>query len=306
MKISLSIIGLCLCITLSHAQGEFNLNEDYNISEGGTLYLDSEDADVTIKGTNRDDVGVSIYRKTKGKHYGNKKFDIEVVEKNGNLHIKEPESKEKVQYSVSINSKTIYTIDIEVPYSVDLDIKGEDDNYVIEYIDGSVYIKSEDGDIVLNNLDGDEIEIAIEDGDVQLTDSNANLRLKLEDGDFTSKASDLYDVDIIVEDGNVKFNGGSIGDCKIKSEDGDIRISSGFRSNSKVNIRTEDGDVNIDSNGEGGSFTVTMEDGDVSYAESSLNLESKSKHKHIYNTVQEGNVEVSISVEDGDVNIAHN
>jgi len=305
MKITLSIIGLCLCITLSHAQGEFNLNENYNISEEGTLHLDTEDADVTIKGAHRNDVGVSIYRKVKGKQYGNKKFDIEVVEKNGDLYIKELDGNERVKFSMTVNSSTIYTIDIEVPHSIDLDIKGEDDNYALEYIDGSVFLKSEDGDIVMQKMGSEVIDINLEDGNIQLSEVSPKLKLKLEDGNFMSQKSEYYQIDIEVEDGNIRFDDGKIGDCKIKTEDGDIAISSAFKTNAKVDLSTEDGDVDINSNGAGGSFIVTMEDGDVSFSQRSLQLESKSKHKHVYNTIKKGNVEVNISVEDGDVDIAY-
>lgn len=305
MKISLSIIGICLCITLSHAQGEFKLNEDYSIAKGGTLFLNTEDADVTITGTDRDDVGVSVHRVVTGKHYANRKFDFKVEEKDGNLHVKEMMEKKKMNISVYVNSNVTYTVDIEVPKGVNLDIRGEDDNYNIANIEGTLELISEDGDVLLKKIVGEKIDVTLEDGDVNVHNSSAAIQLEMEDGNFMSKDSELIELDIFIEDGNVDLHGGMVGDCKIKSSDGDINIASAFKTKSVIDIRTEDGDVDINSSGEGGTFTVSMDDGDVSFSRNSLELESKSKHRHVYNTIDKGTVEVKISVEDGDVDLNH-
>ena len=91
MRISL-IVVLCLLFQVVKAQDqEYNLNEKYPISKSGTLHLSSDDAKVTIQGSDRDDVHVDISRKvtTKGFKFGEEDFTVEIEQRNGNLYIKE-------------------------------------------------------------------------------------------------------------------------------------------------------------------------------------------------------------------------
>jgi len=77
MKIYLSLIGLCFCISIGHSQEAFKLDEKFDVENGGTLYLDTEDADINISGSDRSNASVKVYRKEEGKRYTNKDFELE-------------------------------------------------------------------------------------------------------------------------------------------------------------------------------------------------------------------------------------
>jgi len=305
MKIMLSLFSICLTISFLSAQQEYKLDERYTINQGGLFSLDTEDATVTITGSDRNDVSVKIFRKVTGKHYSNNKFELQIEERDGDLFIKEVKDRKGMNYTVHMNGKMEYTIDVVVPNRVALDLKGDDDDYKIRHINGNLKIAGEDGDIHLENINSDRAKINSEDGDVILRDFAGSLVLNNEDGDFKSHNSFYEDLDVEIEDGSIKIHNGSIANCNIETEDGDINIDASFDAQANINIVSDDGNININAAGHGGTYTIKFEDGDVDYTKSEFKLTNDSKRYRSLKTTRDGSVEVNIKVEDGDVDLSH-
>ena len=306
MKFLLPTTFIILLSYSTQAQYEYSHEDTYKIAQDGLLTLNTEDAEVTISGTSRTDAYVKIYKKVTGKQNTNRKFDIEYIEEDGNLTIKEKRNESGKSYSVSWNTKTVYNVELGLPDGVSLDLKGEDDSYTITNINGSIKIKSEDGDISISDSNPESLNIKLEDGDVALNNIETDFDIVLEDGSIVSENCNFGNLKIDLEDGDIQLKNVSLASTDITTEDGDIFIDVNCDSKTQVNINTEDGDIKLKTSGEGASISVSYEDSDVDYESDNYLLIDKTKRSKKLKTKDHGEASFNISVEDGDVRLSHN
>ena len=265
---------------------EYSLDETYQIADKGTLHLNTGDAAVKIIGSNRKDVHVNIYRKVtlKGIFRNNEEnFKIVVSEKEGNLFIRE-ESKSSISVAFGSYSET-YKIIIEVPATVSLNLHGDDDDYIIKRINGTINIYGDDGDVEILSCRSKKITIDLKDGDVKIQAGRGSLIVDLDDGDLTANACDFTNMEIAVNDGY-------------------LDIETSLNDKGAYHVGTDDGDVKIYITKGGGTFEVRHDDGRVR-ASSSFNNSFASERKHKFQLVG-GRAQVFIKTNDGDVRLETN
>lgn len=244
-KILLAAAVLFSATTLFAQDGEFNLDKSYAVNTAGTIVLKTSDADVTITGSDRSDVHVKVYRKitTKGWTVGSQDFTIEVEERNGNLEIIERSSGSHVTF-VGYMSET-YKIDIEAPRGVNLDLDGDDDDYFISSIDGSITLDLDDGDADFKNCNGRDFSFNLDDGDIRMDKAAGKLSVRMDDGDLEIDNAAFTRIDATVSDGDIKL-------ATTLEDDGDYYI------------RADDAGLYIVVLGGGGTFDVRHDDTRVS------------------------------------------
>jgi len=259
----------------------FDHDGTYDIDKNGTFILDSEDAEVSIKGTDRKDVHIVVHyeRNISGRFRksGNDEFEVEITEENGNVRYREIDYDVTYFGSIIINQER-YTIDIEIPKTVSLKIRGEDDDYLIENVDGDISMIVEDGDARLRNVNGTSYEFDIEDGNIEMLGGGGVLDISSEDGD------------VLIENG--KFT-----EIMGRTEDGEIEIETTLSDNGSYRMRADDGDIEFTVLGGGGEFTVEYDDGRARASRQFEEIEDDDGYK-VY-TLPGGNARVRIRVSDG-------
>ena len=210
MKSFSSILFIFLfAFSLSFSQTkEYELDETYPIDEGGRIELHSNDADVTIKGSDRDDIRLVVHREIDQRAWPKRKnqenFFIEVELAEDEAIIREVfRNKFDMSWGINYVNEKRYTIDIEVPRGLDLAIYGDDDDYLIEDIQGSILLHSNDGDAELRHCTGSSFEFRLDDGDVYLSDGRGKLDVRGEDGDFTFEDCNFEEVRARIDDGSL-------------------------------------------------------------------------------------------------------
>ncbi|MEO1053306.1 MAG: DUF4097 family beta strand repeat-containing protein [Bacteroidota bacterium] len=243
-----SIILVSL-LFLSHAafsqSDEYKLDKSYNISANGFINMRTNDADIKIVGSNRDDVRVKVYRKveSKGLASNNSEFRIDISEDGGDLVIRE--KREGNSYVVMGYRKVEYKISIEAPKTAGLKINGDDDDYIIENIDGNITMKVDDGDVKLSNCNGSNYDFVLDDGDVDMDGGSGNLSIRLDDGDF------------VVKNGNFK-------EINAVTDDGDIYLETSLTNDGDYFFRTDDGGIDMTVTSGGGEFDIRHDDSRLS------------------------------------------
>jgi len=289
--IIIGIVSLALLTPVSDClakkkQDIFNMDKTYSMNKNGTIFLTTEDADVKIVGSDREDVHLVVHYEShwSGVFIGSgfHDFDMEVTEDNGNLHIREISGNQTVTAGVVNRYDEVYTVDLEVPKGASLQIRGEDDDYNIDDVGGQIDLTFEDGDAMLKNCTGDRFEFDFEDGDLELRGGTGNLEAYCEDGT------------LIIDDGDFKK-------VYAECEDGDIDISTKLAAEGNYELRCEDGDIDFEILEGGGDFRVTYEDGRVR-ASSAFDTIEDEDHVKEYK-LPDGNAEVRIRVQDGDVRL---
>lgn len=285
IKAILLIVIIIMAAGTARAQDNtFNLDETYSISDGGTLHLTSDDAEVTIEGTDRSDVHVVIYRRvdidgwkveTKGK------FDVEIEQRNGDLYIME--NSDEQQRVVVGSVKEEYKITIEAPRNIALDIKGDDDDeYTIRNIDRGITLEADDAEAEIMNAGGSEFKFDMDDGRIDMDRGQGSLELSMDDGTFA------------VQDG--RFNR-----WDAEMDDGTVEFGSELDDNGIYRLEMDDGSLKLNIAGGGGRFIIHHDDPDIDLGDpfEAVHLgEDRSEYR-----LPGGNAEVEISTDDGEIEL---
>lgn len=282
IKTSLLIFGLLL-LRQSIAQDDiFTLDENYPLSEKGTIYLNSDDANVRIIGSERTDVHVKIYRKItrKGVVFGKESFAVEVKSRNGNLYIQDIQ--QNVNVSIVGYMREEYEITIETPDHANLDIKGDDDDYDIRSVNGSIAMDIDDADAKLTNCGGDSFDFDFDDGDLTMDQARGSLRLSLDDGEVTIKNAAFESMDVT-------------------ADDGDIEIATELKDNGSYSFRMDDGDIDLTVLKGGGTFQIYHDDGHIS-ASQAFNIKVKEDDETEFE-LNAGNARVKMRTDDASVRL---
>ena len=281
MKLSLAALMIIFISTIGIAQDkEYKLTEEYKISKNGTLHLSSDDADITIEGSDRENIYVDIYRSIDavGFTWGDDDFEVKIEERDGDVYIKEVQ-KSSVNVSIGYYSEE-YTIVIKVPKSVSLDLDGDDDDYIIRGINGDIDIDTDDSDVDLRNCGGDFFSFHMDDGDLTIDGAKGNL-------------------DIDIDDGDVWIKNGAFSNIDAKMDDGELTIETSLMDDGDYYFRSSDGRINLLISEGGGKFNVSHDDGSIRTSDEFEFLE-KEEHRSIIR-LPKGTANIRITSDDARV-----
>jgi hypothetical protein len=263
--------------------GKYNIDQDYKISQKGTIRLSCSDAKVFITGSDRANVNVRIDREveSKGFAFGTEEFSVDIDENDGNLTIRERSNSTHVGIVGYHNER--YTIKIQAPKGVSLIINGDDGDYFIEAIDGAIDADLDDADVELISCNGDDFRFKLDDGDVKMDKGRGSLEIDADDTNIQIKEAAFTKISADIDDGDfiVETSLADTGDYYINTQDGRIAftvISGGGR----FDIRHDDTSVRTD-----GNFSAVEE------------TEERSRF-----TLGSGNAKVDIRADDGSIRLA--
>jgi len=287
MKRNIQIGIFCLSLlafdAVAQSDGDYSLDQVYSMADDGTLYLRSEDAQVRITGSDRSDVRVMIERKEEVRGASSRRtYEMEIEEKSGNLYL--TERSRSSGWNVGYY-RLDYEITIEMPMNASLKIDGEDDDYLIKSVQGSIRLQTEDGNVELIDCNGDDFEIELEDGDLRMDGGNGSLYVNVEDGDIDVRNGDFERLEII-------------------TEDGDIMVETNLADKGIYDIDGQDATIELIVLKGGGEFEISKDDARVSVTKE-FEMLRETDAREIYKLTP-GNADVRIRTEDGRVRLTKN
>ncbi|MGE0589566.1 MAG: DUF4097 family beta strand repeat-containing protein [Cyclobacteriaceae bacterium] len=283
MKSVFTAIALFSAISLfAQKDGEYHLDQDFNLKSDGTIELSTSDAKVFITGSKRANVHLKVDRTvvTKGLYFGHEEFAMEINDAGGDLRIREKSS----SYASGIVGyyKEEYEIKIEAPEGASVIIKGDDGDYVITNVNGSISMNVDDADIDLFSCSGDKFRFRLDDGDLRMDEGKGSL-------------------DIEVDDGDIEIKNGGFTSIVADIDDGDFVVETSLSDKGEYNIRAQDGLVAMSILGGGGEFNIRHDDARV-FAEGGFDIREKTE---TYTTVSlpKGSAKVDIRADDAKVKL---
>jgi len=244
MKNLLLFIAILTTGLVRAQSGEFHLDKEYAINQTGTIDLISSDAKVFITGSSRSKVHIKIDRvvTAKGWTSSDEKFEVAVEEENGNLEIRE---KQSGSFSGMFGYyKEDYKIEIEAPEGITLVVRGDDGDYFIKNINGSISLSLDDADAELSDCGGSNFKFRLDDGDVRMNQGKGNLEIN-------------------ADDANVSIYKGQFSSIQSHIEDGDLIIETTLVNDGKYSLSSEDGAITMTITGGGGTFEIRHDDSHV-------------------------------------------
>lgn len=267
----------------AQSSDEFNLDEVYTIDADGTISLNSNDAEVTVVGSDRSDIRVEVHYKldVSGFSLGSRnKFDMEVREENGNLVLEEQPRDFSGITIGSIDEE--YTIRIEAPRAVSLDFDGDDEDYELRQIDGRIHISADDASVELTACKGNDFRFDLDDGSIEMDQGQGSL-------------------DIDVDDGQADILNGHFSSINLDSDDGDFRISTALTDGGNYRFDMDDGDLELLILGGGGTFNIFHNNADIS-VDSAFEQRVTEENESGY-VLGNGSASVRIDVDDANIKL---
>jgi hypothetical protein len=263
--------------------GDYHLNQNYKLDTKGTITLTSSDANVFITGSARADVHLKIDRviEAHGFVFGDQEFSVDVNEVNGNLSIRERSGSGSIGVVGSIHEK--YTINIEAPEGASLVLRGDDGDYYIKTVHGSMDINLDDADVELTGCKGNDFRFRLDDGDLTMDEGRGTLDV------------DADDADVVIRNG--KFE-------KIMADvdDGDFVVETTLTDAGEYFIAGQDGLISLTILGGGGKFDVRHDDARL-ITEGSFNEVERSEERSTL-TLAKGNAKINIRADDGRIKLS--
>ncbi|MEK6782901.1 MAG: DUF4097 family beta strand repeat-containing protein [Bacteroidota bacterium] len=286
MKSILTLVLLTSSLALiaqTDKNRDFHLDKEYKISNHGLLTLKCSDAKVSINGSERGTAQVKVDREveTKGIVFsGHDEFNVEVEELNGNLDIHENKSYSATGIVGYYYEK--YTIKIDLPEGASLVLKGDDGDYLINNIDGSISIDLDDADVELTACSGSDFRFQLDDGDIVMDEGKGKL-------------------DIDADDVDVKISNAAFTDIQADIDDGDLVIETSLTDNGTYYINVQDGLIALTVTNGGGKFDIRHDDARVVTEGKFQTIEESENRTRL--TLASGNAKVDIRADDARIRL---
>jgi len=283
MKTILAIAALFFSFALNaQKEGNYHLDKEFDLDSKGTIELSSSDAKVSVTGTARKNVHLKVDREvtTKGLFFGRDEFAMEIDNTGGNLRIRERSSSSHSGIVGYYHED--YEIKIEAPEGASIVIKGDDGDYVVRNINGSISMSVDDADIDLVGCKGNQFRFRLDDGNLTMDQGRGSLDIDTDDGDVRIRSAHFTSI---------------IADI----DDGDFIIETSLADNGEYNIRAQDGLVSMIITKGGGQFNVRHDDARV-IAEGPFDVNEKTE-RFTKLSLASGTAKVDINADDARVRL---
>ncbi len=284
IAVSAFLLICCSGISIAETKNfDYDLDETYSIKQDGLLSLKSDDAEVVITGSDRKDVHLVVWKRLSisgtFEILQMESFAIEVEETDGNLFIRENSG--GISISGSISMREDYTITIDAPSGISLRLRGSDDNYTVNNVDGSISMRLDDGSAKIRDCDGDNFNLDVDDGDLEMIGGSGQL-------------------EAFVCDGDMKFDRGNFSSIDAACEDGDLEIYTLLSQDGSYSLDVEDGSIRFHVLDGGGDFFARYEDGRARASKKFEIIDEHEGYRHW--RLPGGKASIRASVSDGSVN----
>jgi hypothetical protein len=281
MKNTLLAFLMLTFISVAFGQnGQFHLDQEYDISRTGKIDISTTDAKVFITGSARSKAHVKIDRvvTTKGLNT-DAEFKVEVSAEDGNLIIREVQSGPTVSVGYFHED---YKIEISVPDGISLEVRGDDGDYLIKNIHGKITMSLDDADAQLTGCNGTEFSFRFDDGDLRMDQGKGSIEVRADDADIEIYRANFTSIDAEIDDG-------------------DFIVETSLAENGTYNIHSQDGFINMKVTAGGGDFDIRHDDATVTVNGNFKTIEESDDRTRL--SLHNGSAKVTMKADDATVKL---
>ena len=261
--------------------GELVMSRRFTLEEG-RVEVDLEDADVVLEAVSGSSLELRVYVDASDDDLASRLFedmDFRVVQTGTTIsvvarepHLDRGEWRNRSHFSV--------TTVIGVPRDVEIDAQTGDGDIQAGTLTSNTSLRSSDGDIMVDAVDGGELDIHTSDGDI-LVDRLDGRRAEIRTSDG----------DIVLRSVRAPID--------VTSGDGDIRIN--LLGSSEVSVSTGDGDITVTAPADLAA-DVYLEGEDLSVAQG-LELIGRIREHSVQGTLNGGGPSIELRTGDGSISL---
>lgn len=254
---------LCLVCTPVLAQrGERMIAEQFTVSPGDTLEVRVADADLEVRPADGAEARIEVYLDGRSMPRARTYFEQQrfSVLREGNTISVTTDAPDWSFWNWEGWGWVRIHVLAHVPAGFHLELQTSDGNIRLGSFTGRVNVRTSDGDITVDRLDGPGISLRTSNGNIAAQALNAPaVVLQTSDGDITLNTASATTLSVRTSDGNITAEQLD-GDLDLTTSDGDITL--GTVRGGVIALSTSDGAVHTDRL-EGRQIEVSSSDGDL-------------------------------------------
>ena len=260
------------------------LERELPLAAGGPLRVEVHDADVALRAREGETARIRVYAWSRDgdEDWARTVFeraDFEVDREAGGVRVTSREVRHDAQDGRRHRGFGL-RVEVEHPLEVDARVVTEDGDVTATRLRGNVELRSEDGDVAVESVEGPGLALQTADGDVVVEEAvGGSVRLVTSDGDIVVSRLEgdraevqTSDGDIVLRgvhaarlaavtsDGDLVLHGVDTEDGRLETSDGDVAVED---LSGALRASTSSGDVEV-SVRSAAPLTLTTTDGDIS------------------------------------------
>jgi len=298
---SVALVALATSVAAHAGTVDREFNESFDVSPGVNLQLIHGDGDVDIQPWTEDRLEITVrYHLVSRGLGGARDFEVAFDRSGDTITVEGREIGSNFFVGGSRQYEYVYTI--QAPPYLLLDLRGDDGDVEISDWEADIDLHSEDGDILIEGLRGN-LDLELDDGDIDLFDCEVGeAKLRLQDGDVTLRGgSGAWH--FTLDDGDLDLKDLAASVLEARAEDGDITVALAPAPSFQADLRSDDGDIDLTLfPGLSARFSIDVDDGDISLRAPDITIESKTR-RNTSGSIGGGAGDLRIRTEDGDVTL---
>lgn len=242
--------------------GELKSEEEktFKMKSGGSITIIGDEGTIKIYSWDKQEVYLKITRRVWDRNSRRaeeimENLEIEIEHSDNRLYIREIDVQKHFRFSNIFHSDkwrrhSEHQVDYElkVPREINLKIENDEGNVEISEITGSLRLRLDEGDVILNNLESSKIDVDIDEGDVvckNVRGASSTLFVNIDEGSVRLSNCEFAVIDLESDEGNFILNGLVIKDGDFQSDEGDIEANFSLLPDGRCKMRTDEGDIFI-------------------------------------------------------------
>jgi len=309
----------------SQAEVSSTETETFSINAGNLVLVESDDGNITIESWDRNEVEVVIKKRAWGRNRRDAEriledINIDIVRRGDNLYIRDLTENDKIIrvgdfFNLLRGQRrfgTSVSFDIKLPKQMDLDLNTDDGDIRVTNVEGDFDISVDDGDIFLFDSKVRRIKINIDDGDIRIENvsrlqqnSASSITISCDDGEIFLRDVDVESIELNVDDADIYFDDVSFKTLTADLDDGDFDADIVIQDDGRVRIWNDDGTIELrmQENIEA-YFNLVAYDGRIR-TNYPIEVERDEGESWVRERLGNGNIEITIETNDGDIYIRH-
>jgi DUF4097 and DUF4098 domain-containing protein YvlB len=251
----MAVTALCLAATAWAGKDwtkvpnpdELMYEESFQLSDGARLHVDVSDVHIDLMHSDGNEATVKVYASGRNKERTQEFFEdlhFKAFEEENTLKVRTSRSMFRVSGPWNWSSRVRVHAIITVPRGTDMRVKTDDGDINAPRLLGPLDVRTSDGDIVIDEIEGPSLRARTSDGDIRVEKIKCDqVEVTSSDGDVHATEVAAAEISFSTSDGNVLIGTARVEESYLSSSDGDVTVDK--LDGKKMRGRTSDGDIDV-------------------------------------------------------------
>lgn len=320
------IISIAPVLAFSFPQTEVSKTETktFEMKPEGLVLVYSDDGPITINSWDRDEVEVTMKKTAWGRSRRDAERNLDDIEidfsqRGNNLYIREIPGR---GYNVRLGLLDLFrgrvefgtriSFEINLPRSMNLDLTSDDGDIRITEVQGEMSLNTDDGDIILYDVNFTRLDVEIDDGDFRAENvkpvqsyTNSIILINCDDGEIVLRNVETETIDMNLDDANVIMRDVTVTNITADLDDGDFEADISLGGNGRIRIWSDDGTVELWLPEQISAQLNLFANGGRIRTNFPLDVERDEGESWVRDILGNGNANIRIETSDGDIYFRH-